>query len=448
MRRRGRPKHPDILTPREWEVLALLRDRLANPEIAERLGITRDAVKYHVSEILSKLGVSSREEAALWHPSERPWWAAWPIWAKIAGVATMAAAVAGLAVLGWAVIATKGSREPGSAETLNTVPPVDSDFPIVFSGPGKEGSAFDIYAVSADGSGLTDVVADPDAEDTLPAWSPDRSRIAYYSFQREPVTPSPDDPKGTTAVVNRYLYVTNADGSNKTRLTKAPELENNIPPVWSPDGARLAFESELGGQPGVYVINADGSGLYKLINRPGEGPTWSPDGARIAFASAGNGGQEDIYVVAVDGSDPVRLTTAGGFNPAWSPDGVLIAFVSARDGNFEIYVMRSDGASQTNISRNAAPDFSGAPVGHHPPAWSPDSTRVAFLSDRDGNTQVYTAPVDGSSITRVTRDGRNHQLPEWSPGGTYIVSWADGPYLTAANGQGEPQRIIQWPMGG
>src|SRR5216110_1179246 len=73
MKRRGRPRHPDILTPREWEVLALLRDRLANPEIAERMGITRDAVKYHVSEILSKLGVSSREEAALWRPSERPW---------------------------------------------------------------------------------------------------------------------------------------------------------------------------------------------------------------------------------------------------------------------------------------------------------------------------------------------------------------------------------------
>src|SRR2546426_10962791 len=65
MRRRGRPKHPDILTPREWEVLALLRDGLAKPEIAERLGVTRDAVKYHVSEILSKLALASREEAAV-----------------------------------------------------------------------------------------------------------------------------------------------------------------------------------------------------------------------------------------------------------------------------------------------------------------------------------------------------------------------------------------------
>src|SRR6266545_353996 len=76
MKRRGRPPYPDVLTPREWEVLALLRDGLSNPEIAEGLAISRDAVKYHVSEILTKLGVASREEAALWRPAERPWWAA------------------------------------------------------------------------------------------------------------------------------------------------------------------------------------------------------------------------------------------------------------------------------------------------------------------------------------------------------------------------------------
>ena len=62
----GRPPHPDILTPREREVLELLRERLTNDQIAERLGITLDGAKYHVSEILSKLGVGSREEAAAW----------------------------------------------------------------------------------------------------------------------------------------------------------------------------------------------------------------------------------------------------------------------------------------------------------------------------------------------------------------------------------------------
>src|SRR5437870_6830580 len=66
MGKRGRRPHPDILTPREWEVLDLLRERLTNEQIAERLGITLDGAKYHVSEILSKLGVATREEAAAW----------------------------------------------------------------------------------------------------------------------------------------------------------------------------------------------------------------------------------------------------------------------------------------------------------------------------------------------------------------------------------------------
>jgi DNA-binding CsgD family transcriptional regulator len=75
--RRGRPPHPDILTPREWEVLALLREGLSNPQIAERLRISRAGAKYHVAEILSKLGLSSREEAARWRREEgRPWWTA------------------------------------------------------------------------------------------------------------------------------------------------------------------------------------------------------------------------------------------------------------------------------------------------------------------------------------------------------------------------------------
>ena len=100
-----------------------------------------------------------------------------------------------------------------------------------------------------------------------------------------------------------------------TVLTKCdsrmfPPLENNIPPVWSPDGAREAFESDQEGQPGIYAINSDGSGLRRLTDRPGEGPTWSPDGSRIAFTSAGDEGRGDIYVVGLDDS-PVRLTVAG-----------------------------------------------------------------------------------------------------------------------------------------
>ena len=64
--RRGRPPYPDVLTPREQEVLTLIREGLTNDQIATRLGISESGARYHVSEILSKLGVGSRHEAAQW----------------------------------------------------------------------------------------------------------------------------------------------------------------------------------------------------------------------------------------------------------------------------------------------------------------------------------------------------------------------------------------------
>ncbi len=73
MRRlRGRPRHDDVLTPREWEVLSLLREGLTNEQIAMRLGVTFDTAKFHVSEIIGKLGVGSRQQAAAWRGQPRP----------------------------------------------------------------------------------------------------------------------------------------------------------------------------------------------------------------------------------------------------------------------------------------------------------------------------------------------------------------------------------------
>lgn len=64
MKRRGRPPYPDVLTPRQREVLELLREQRTNAEIARELGISHDGAKWHVSEIITRLGVTSRHEAA------------------------------------------------------------------------------------------------------------------------------------------------------------------------------------------------------------------------------------------------------------------------------------------------------------------------------------------------------------------------------------------------
>ena len=130
MANRGRPRHPDILTPREWEVLELLRSGASNAQIAERLGVTERTAKFHVSEILSKLGVGSREEAAGLALSERrPWWLRASIWAKIGLAATASAAIAGLGILAWGVLRSAGNDDeqavagatPTAASTIATV---------------------------------------------------------------------------------------------------------------------------------------------------------------------------------------------------------------------------------------------------------------------------------------------------------------------------------------
>ena len=99
--------------------------------------------------------------------------------------------------------------------------------------------------------------------------------------------------------------------------------------------------------------------------------------------------------------------------------GNLIAFVSDRDGNAEIYVMNVDGSNQTNLTNNSAHDGF--------PAWSPDGTQIVFESNRDGNAEVYLMNVDGSGLTRLTNNSTDDRWPSWSPDGTQIVfsRWHD-----------------------
>jgi Tol biopolymer transport system component len=130
---------------------------------------------------------------------------------------------------------------------------------------------------------------------------------------------------------------------------------------------------------------------------------------KIAFASMRDGGiVNQIYVMNSDGTGQTRLSYNTSFNdvmPSWSPDGTKIAFQSDRDGNFEIYVMSADGSNQTRLTNNSSND--------QVPCWSPDGTKIAFGSDRDGNFEIYVMNADGYNQTRLTNNSAQDALPSW-----------------------------------
>jgi TolB protein len=90
-----------------------------------------------------------------------------------------------------------------------------------------------------------------------------------------------------------------------------------------------------------------------------------------------------------------------------------VAFVSDRDGNAEVYTMSADGSDVTRLTSNPAADSA--------PAFSPDGQRIAFTSTRDGNPEIYTMSADGSDVTRLTSNSTADIQPAWSPDGQRIA---------------------------
>lgn len=249
---------------------------------------------------------------------------------------------------------------------------------------------------------------------------------------------------------NWEIFAIPDEGGKPKNLTNHPA--NDITGAWSPDGSRIAFASDRDGNYEIYVMDADGRNPTRLtfdIQESDKSPSWSPDGKQIAFAKG-----RFIYVMSADGKNERNLTE-WGVDPAWAPDGKKIAFYGRTDGGVrpvgpavsEICVMSVDGGNRVPLT-NRPGSYS------HSPAWSPDGSQIAFVSENRNNPlgisvfEIYLMNADGSRQRKLTPNENlpMETSPTWSPDGSQIAfRQPDGIYLIQPDGKRQ-RKIFNFPV--
>jgi serine/threonine protein kinase/Tol biopolymer transport system component len=238
---------------------------------------------------------------------------------------------------------------------------------LLYIAPGGPDGKLDIWMVNSDGSGEPKDLTNLKGNETEPAWSPDGKWIAFTSD------------KWTGSVLQIYLI--RPDGSEYYRLSYD---QREYGAAWKPDnqlafimdtGLKIVFirgqkDPKTGAKPTQeFYVTPYRFDTMSFVDNLGDAvdPAWSPDGKWLAYTRLG-GRNSSIslshYPLRVPAQEVIKLTDTGkDANPTWSPDGQWIAFTSTRDGNAEVYIMRSTGQSQANLSNSPGQDKD--------PAWQP-----------------------------------------------------------------------------
>jgi len=244
----------------------------------------------------------------------------------------------------------------------------------------------------------------------MPTASPNGRRIAFYVSMQE---------LGTNRQIDD-IYAVDRDGMNMKQLTTEAGIDAE--PAWSPTGDRIAYRHRdpAAGRSAIWVMNADGSNKVKLTadleaTHDVSWPSWSPDGSRIAFATVvPMGTTSAIWTMNADGSNQAQRTSSvNGYDtqPTWSADGTRIAFSRNYSGDREIAILSLDAGTTQRIA---------LPGAQWKPAWSPDGRHIAFWQPAGTSlTGVYTMRPDGSNVRLHTADAN------W--GGGYDPSWIRRP---------------------
>lgn len=225
-------------------------------------------------------------------------------------------------------------------------------------------------------------------------------------------------------------------GIEQTIAASTPTPESTFTPQPTATAMPVRKISVISSDFHLYTINTDGSSLNRMTSNENLEGTYdiSPDGQWVAYeTNVEIENSADIYVMRFDGSDVHKLVahSQNDYNPAWSPDGSKLLFMSDMTSNGhdrDIFVVNADGSGLFNLS--ASSNFDVEPV------WSPDGTRIAyrsgkFMSDEElanlGGSSSQTSIVvkditTGGTVYLPMPEGLGSpSYPQWSPDGTQIT---------------------------
>ena len=235
---------------------------------------------------------------------------------------------------------------------------------------------------------------------------------------------------GSDPSITGQIFTVRPDGTGLRRLTHVPKGKHAISPSFSPDGRRIAYQSDQSGTWHIWIMNADGSGQTRLTNNPNVqdlNPSWSPDGSSIVFARCFPQpfGILDCHIAVMSASGgAITVLTHGHWgdaDPEFSPDGTRIAFDSNRRGlEAAVWVMNANG---TDLRRLTAPRLEA-----FWPDWSPDGSHIAFQTNCCvAGSDVWVMGADGSRPHALTNLPSTHNagFERYSPDGTKMVLQSD-----------------------
>jgi TolB protein len=262
-------------------------------------------------------------------------------------------------------------------------------------GPQGDRDIKEIYLADYDGAGPKRVTVSKTLN-VAPVWSPDGQALAYTSYRMGQFSVFQD-------IIVSLLY----KGVRQTPLDGDPNKQNYLP-AWSPDGSKMAFTSNRDGNPEIYVVNRDGSGLRRVTNHSAidSTPTWNPAGTQIAWTSDRTGNPQ-IWFMNADGTGQRKLTSESWCDrPTWSPEPFNeIAYASRTGAGFDIKVYSFAKGEGTRVTDGIGTNES--------PAFAPNGRHIAFTSTRNGKQQIFTIARDGNDLRQITREG-NNGYPNWS----------------------------------